>query len=136
MRSFSISLIQLGLTQLMENNRHLCRCSAARFLIFFIILVNNFFSEHMARMEVSNAKRSTGSGASITDLWCANHAAAAKATRRAGKIYNAMIDKRPAFIARCVDVADVIAAVNFGRENSCRRGARRRSQRRRFGHLR
>jgi FAD/FMN-containing dehydrogenase len=31
-------------------------------------------------------------------------------------IYNAMIDKRPALIARCVDVADVITAVNFGRE--------------------
>ncbi|MCW3054413.1 MAG: linked oxidase, N-terminal [Chthonomonadales bacterium] len=35
----------------------------------------------------------------------------------ARKVYNAMIDKRPAFIARCVDVADVIAAVNFGRDN-------------------
>jgi len=33
------------------------------------------------------------------------------------KLYNAMIDKRPALIARCADVADVIAAVNFGREN-------------------
>ena len=33
------------------------------------------------------------------------------------KVYNAMIDKRPALIARCVDVADVIAAVNFGRDN-------------------
>jgi hypothetical protein len=28
-----------------------------------------------------------------------------------------MIDKRPALIARCADVADVIAAVNFGRDN-------------------
>ena len=28
-------------------------------------------------------------------------------------LYNAMIDKRPALIARCVDVADVIAAVDF-----------------------
>src|ERR1700674_4262914 len=35
----------------------------------------------------------------------------------ARKVYNAMIDKRPALIARCADVADVIAAVNFGREN-------------------
>jgi hypothetical protein len=34
----------------------------------------------------------------------------------ARKIYNGMIDKRPAFIAQCVDVADVIAAVNFGRD--------------------
>jgi len=33
------------------------------------------------------------------------------------KVYNGMIDKRPLMIARCVDVADVIAAVNFGREN-------------------
>jgi hypothetical protein len=30
-------------------------------------------------------------------------------------LYNGMIDKRPKLIARCVDVADVIAAVNFGR---------------------
>ena len=28
-----------------------------------------------------------------------------------------MIDRRPRMIARCSDVADVIAAVNFGREN-------------------
>jgi UDP-N-acetylenolpyruvoylglucosamine reductase len=32
-------------------------------------------------------------------------------------VYNAMIDKHPALIARCADVADVISAVNFGREN-------------------
>ena len=32
----------------------------------------------------------------------------------ARKLYNAMIDKRPALIARCADVADVIAAVKFG----------------------
>jgi hypothetical protein len=32
------------------------------------------------------------------------------------KLYNGMIDKRPLLIARCVDVADVITAVNFGRE--------------------
>src|SRR3984893_4067013 len=35
----------------------------------------------------------------------------------ARKVYNGMIDKHPALIARCADVADVIAAVNFGREN-------------------
>ncbi|GIK36227.1 MAG: oxidoreductase [Chloroflexota bacterium] len=35
----------------------------------------------------------------------------------ARKLYNGMIDKRPALIARCVDVADVISAVNFGRDN-------------------
>jgi FAD/FMN-containing dehydrogenase len=33
------------------------------------------------------------------------------------KVYNGMIDKRPAVIVRCVDVADVIAAVNYAREN-------------------
>jgi FAD/FMN-containing dehydrogenase len=33
------------------------------------------------------------------------------------KLYNAMIDKRPLAIARCSDVADVMAAVNFGRDN-------------------
>ncbi|MBC8770236.1 FAD-binding oxidoreductase [Arenibacter sp. BSSL-BM3] len=33
------------------------------------------------------------------------------------KVYNAMIDKHPGMIVRCVDVADVIASVNFGREN-------------------
>ena len=33
------------------------------------------------------------------------------------KIFNAMIDKRPALVAQCHDVADVITAVNFGREN-------------------
>jgi hypothetical protein len=34
----------------------------------------------------------------------------------ARQVYNGMIDKRPRIIARCTDVADVIAAVNFGRE--------------------
>jgi FAD/FMN-containing dehydrogenase len=32
-------------------------------------------------------------------------------------VYNGMIDKRPAAIARCRDVADVIACVRFGREH-------------------
>jgi len=35
----------------------------------------------------------------------------------ARKVYNGMIDRRPRLIARCADVADVITAVNFGREN-------------------
>jgi FAD/FMN-containing dehydrogenase len=35
----------------------------------------------------------------------------------ARKLYNAMIDKKPRMIARCVDVADVIACVNYAREN-------------------
>jgi FAD/FMN-containing dehydrogenase len=36
----------------------------------------------------------------------------------ARKLYNAMIDRRPALIAKCRDVADVIAAVNFAREQN------------------
>jgi FAD/FMN-containing dehydrogenase len=31
-------------------------------------------------------------------------------------VYNAMIDKHPALIARCVDAGDVVAAVRYGRE--------------------
>jgi FAD/FMN-containing dehydrogenase len=34
----------------------------------------------------------------------------------ARSLYNGMIDKRPLLIARCADVADVIAAVNFARD--------------------
>jgi hypothetical protein len=36
----------------------------------------------------------------------------------ARKVYNAMINKHPGMIVKCVDVADVINAVNFGRENN------------------
>ncbi len=36
----------------------------------------------------------------------------------ARKVYNGMIDKRPRLIARCVDVADVIAAVSYGSSNN------------------
>jgi FAD binding domain/Berberine and berberine like len=36
----------------------------------------------------------------------------------ARKVYNAMIDKRPALIVRCVDVADVIETVNYARANN------------------
>lgn len=36
----------------------------------------------------------------------------------ARKIHNALIDRRPAVIARCAGVADVISAVNFGRGQS------------------
>jgi len=34
------------------------------------------------------------------------------------EVYNGMIDKHPGMFVMCVDVADVIAAVNFGRENN------------------
>jgi UDP-N-acetylenolpyruvoylglucosamine reductase len=36
----------------------------------------------------------------------------------ARKVYNGMVDKKPALFAYCADVADVITAVNFGRENN------------------
>ncbi|MGA9295535.1 MAG: FAD-binding oxidoreductase [Ignavibacteriaceae bacterium] len=35
----------------------------------------------------------------------------------ARKVYNGMIDRRPAIITKCADVPDVINAVNFGRDN-------------------
>lgn len=35
-------------------------------------------------------------------------------------LYNGMIDKRPLLIAKCSDVADVMTAVNFGRDNGLR----------------
>lgn len=35
---------------------------------------------------------------------------------QARRVYNGMIDKHPALIARCVDVADVMNAINFARE--------------------
>src|ERR1700738_3765051 len=35
-------------------------------------------------------------------------------------LYNGMVDKHPLLIARCVDIADVIATVNFGRDNGLR----------------
>ena len=35
----------------------------------------------------------------------------------ARKLYNAMIDKQPKLVARCTDVDDIMAAVQFGREN-------------------
>jgi len=35
----------------------------------------------------------------------------------ARKIWNASVDKHPGIVARCLGVADVVAAVNFAREN-------------------
>jgi hypothetical protein len=37
---------------------------------------------------------------------------------RERKVFNGMIDRHPAMIAKCADVADVITAVNFGRDNN------------------
>ena len=38
----------------------------------------------------------------------------------ARKVYNAMIDRKPRLIAKCADVADVMAAVRFGHESGLR----------------
>ncbi len=38
----------------------------------------------------------------------------------ARKVYNGMISRKPRLIAKCADVADVIAAVRFGREQNLR----------------
>jgi FAD/FMN-containing dehydrogenase len=35
---------------------------------------------------------------------------------RARRVWNGMIDRQPALIARCADAADVVACVNFARE--------------------
>jgi FAD/FMN-containing dehydrogenase len=37
---------------------------------------------------------------------------------QARQVYNGMIDKHPALIAHCMDVADVITAINFAREQN------------------
>ncbi|HTM51045.1 MAG TPA: FAD-binding oxidoreductase [Bryobacteraceae bacterium] len=42
------------------------------------------------------------------------------AYEEARKVYNAMISRKPRLIARCADVADVMTAVRFGRENGIR----------------
>ena len=39
------------------------------------------------------------------------------AYEQARQVYNAMISRKPALIARCADVADVVACVRFAREN-------------------
>jgi len=41
---------------------------------------------------------------------------------KARTLWNGMIDRRPALIARCVSTEDVVAAVNFAREHGRRSG--------------
>ena len=92
--------------------------AAAQFIhCYFEILVHNSFNGglHFAEIEVTMVNEAT--------------IAAFRAALRGGfiepadpnydaarKVYNGMIDRRPRLIARCADVADVMAAVNFGRE--------------------
>ena len=42
----------------------------------------------------------------------------------ARKVYNGMIERRPRLIARCADVADVMTAVKYGREEKLRMAIR------------
>jgi hypothetical protein len=75
-------------------------------------------------MTVVEAARTDGSGlteAAIQDLKARLRAPlivpgdSDYATAR--QVYNGMIDRYPRLIARCADAADVISAVNFGRES-------------------
>ena len=51
----------------------------------------------------------------------------------ARKVYNGMIDRHPHVIVRCVDAADVMAGVDFARENGLESvGPRRVAQRARI----
>src|SRR5262245_62052327 len=42
----------------------------------------------------------------------------------ARKVFNAMIDRKPRLIAKCVDVADVMTCVRYGHENKLRAAIR------------
>ncbi len=69
---------------------------------------------------------STGTGASITDAVVEEYRAGLRgrllrpgddAYDEARQLWNGMFDRQPAMIARCVGAADVVRAVNFGREH-------------------
>jgi FAD/FMN-containing dehydrogenase len=66
--------------------------------------------EHAMPNDAANAKLRDGLRGQLFEPSDAGYA-------DARHLYNAMIDKRPLMIARCADVADVITAVNFGRDN-------------------
>ena len=55
---------------------------------------------------------------------------------QARRVWNGMIDRRPALIVRCRGVADVVASVRFARTTFAAGGSRRRSQRGRLRDLR
>ena len=42
------------------------------------------------------------------------------AYEEARKVYNAMISRKPRLIAKCMDVADVMTAIRFGRKSGLR----------------
>ena len=50
------------------------------------------------------------------------------AYENARKIWNAMIDKRPAVIVRCATTSDVVRGVNFARDNGLLQTKRRKAK--------
>src|SRR5688500_5235737 len=60
------------------------------------------------------------SSATVTAFWARLHGEVLTSSDRgydqARRVWNAMVDKRPALIARCADADDIAAAVRFARE--------------------